>query len=582
MAGINSIGKAVSKLGELRVRELLSQEVRVTEKFDAHRFCIEKHPKSYKIHYYGKNGKTSLSRVDRTVSDLYEAAIDHIESLPYEVKRSLPIRQRFGFSWFPNSSPLVTRYDKKPRNGLVLTDITVRNNKSDVITEVKDSQVYERWADLLRVDYARPVYEGHLTSETVDRLLGSNSLEMLKESEVYTTGFLNESGHEVEALVIETQDGLLKIGEEVEPANAPRSQLFDLLLLDICEHLEEYNLGKVRTASINPDESYIEIVSEVFNDYVNKHGKDFLESGLKKPEFLKKSGEVCRKWVKNPKTLAILESSIDYEYLFTVFLVNLKKPRYKSGLISEGVANAFNAKIEEIDRMTGNDYGFLEFSTILREDLIVPNIPVEKTADSPSGYEKAFSLLTRFFAGERNNQVGEKTVNLVITDARMLTLDSVKEAQRLKKLNGHPVVIVHSDSIGAGYGVDPENIEKVLKDVTAGDQDTFIGYKMVKRPFLKELVDSIRPEYEPMVVSAQRGIEDLELEKESMSCDYHPDLINNIELVKHSGNNRQAAQKAIEDEDLSAFKKTTPTAIHPYWSQVKSSFEQFYYHKKDI
>ena len=577
MAGINSIGKAVSKLGELRVRELLSQEVRVTEKFDAHRFCVEKHPKSYKIHYYGKNGKTSLSRVDRTVSDLYEAAIDHIESLPYEVKRSLPIRQRFGFSWFPNSSPLVTRYDKKPRNGLVLTDITVRNNKSDVITEVKDSQVYERWADLLRVDYARPVYEGRLTSETIDRLLGSNSLEMLKESEVYTTGFLNESGHEVEALVIETQDGLLKIGEEVEPANAPRSQLFDLLLLDICEHLEEYNLGKVRTASINPDESYIEIVSEVFNDYVDKYGKDFLESGLKKPEFLKKSGEVCRKWIKNPKTLTILESSVDYEYLFTVFLVNLKKPRYKSGLISEGVANAFNAKIEEIDRMTGNDYGFLEFSTILREDLITPASRAEKKPDALSGYERAFSLLTRFFAGERSLQPGKKLVNLVITDARMLTLDPVREAQRLKKLNGQPAMLIHSETMNPGYGVDPENIEKVMTAVTTEDSDTFVGHMTVKRPFLQELVELLRPKHEPLVISVQKGLLDLELEKESLKYICHPDLINNIELVKYGGANRPLAQKALEDEDLSGYRNTTPPAMHSYWTQVKSSFDRFFY-----
>ena len=71
MAGIKNIRDLYKKVGEKGLREVLSGEIRVTEKFDAYRFAFEKNPHDYKIYYYGKNGKTPLSKIDRTVSDLY-------------------------------------------------------------------------------------------------------------------------------------------------------------------------------------------------------------------------------------------------------------------------------------------------------------------------------------------------------------------------------------------------------------------------------------------------------------------------------------------------------------------------------
>ena len=83
MAGIKNIKDLYKKVGEKGLREVLEKDVRVTEKFDAYRFAFEKNPHNYKIYFYGKNGKTPLSKIDRTVNDLYEAAIAHIENGKY-------------------------------------------------------------------------------------------------------------------------------------------------------------------------------------------------------------------------------------------------------------------------------------------------------------------------------------------------------------------------------------------------------------------------------------------------------------------------------------------------------------------
>ena len=587
MAGIKSINKVLSKQGEEKLREILSQEVRVTEKFDAFRFSFEKHPKTYKIQYYGKNGKTPLNRVDRTISDLYEAAIEYIENLPYEIKKSIPIRQRFGFSWFPSKNPLITEYEKRPKNGLILTDITVRNNKFDVINEVKESNVFERWSQIFRVDYAKPVFEGRLKEETIEQLIESckePSFEMLKESEIFTTGFLNVQNENVEALVFEFPEELIKLGKDTEPTNESRSHMFDIILLNICEHLESFNINSVKVASLNPDEGYIEVVSEVFNDYVIKKGKEFLESGLKKPVFLEKSGTLTKKWVRNPKTLSILDSDDNYKYLFSIFLANLRKPRYKSGLISESVAQSFNQKIEEIDKISGNDFGFLEFSVIHKEEKVEESTEkveemTKKEFQAQPDYVKAVTIMTRFFDPERQDETGKDNVNVIITNVNAATKDLIEEADRLNKFNGHKSVIVHSRSLHSNtYGADEDNTNRILNTLTEGHPELFIGYKVVDRPFFRKLLDSLRPEYEPVIISTEQGHSDLSKEQEGLSTIYSRGNTMSIKIDKLRTVHRNKLNDTLEKDSFKDFQKLTPECMHPYWSQIKASFDKYYYH----
>lgn len=579
MAGIKSFNSFVSKHGEEKTKEILSQHVRVTEKFDAFRFSFEKHHKTYKIQYYGRNGKTPLNRIVRTVSDLYESAIEYIESLPYEIRKSIPARQRFGFSWFPSNSPLMTEYEKRPRNGLILTDISVRNHRFEIINEVKDTAVFERWSQVFRVDYSKPIFEGVLDSSTINSIVEScrePSIGLLKESQIYTTGFLNQSSEQVEALVFEFENDLLKFGKDNDVVSESRSHLFDLLLLNICEHLESFNLNSIKIASVNPDEGYIEIVSEVFNDYVGKKGNEFIDSGLKKPAFLNKAGELTKKWVKNPKTLKILESDRRFEYLFTVFLANLRKPRFKSGLISESVAHMFNQKIEEIDKLSGNDFGFLEFSAIHREEKINENFT---QVDVEPDYVKAVSLLTRFFNKDRKAEKGKTPVNVFITNGNVPTNDLKEEAQRLLMLSGNKTVIVHSRSLQEKtFGLDEENTNRILSSLAQEEPDLFVGYKKVNHPFLRNLVSGLRPKYEPKIILTEQCLEDLRKEKEGLSTLYaDSEIFEDLEVGALKSSRRKLLQNCLEKDDYREFQKLTPACLHPYWSNVKASFDKYYY-----
>jgi hypothetical protein len=578
MAGIKNIRDLYKKVGEKGLREVLSGEIRVTEKFDAYRFAFEKNPHDYKIYYYGKNGKTPLSKIDRTVSDLYEAAITHIESLPAEVKRAIPVRHRFGFSWFPNKKPLNTEYDRQPRNGLVLTDITIRNRQWEVTHEVKEQIVFNRWANLFLSESIHPVFAGLLDLSTIDSLVEmakhDYALQSLNESQVYTSGFLNESSSKIEALVFESENTLFKVSDVLqEDTRDKRSHLFDILLLEICEHIADYNIAGMKSVSLYPDEAYIEVVSEIFNDFVDKHGTDFISSGLDRPDFLKNSGRINKKWVKNPKTLSLIESNSKYAYLLTIFLTNLKKPKYPSGLLNEAVTTRFNNKIEEIDRVISDDYSFLEFNSILKENDEDEAVEQIKKVD----VEKAVLLLQSFFSGERKPVDGKEKVNVIITDCSQLTNDIIHEAEKLHQENGYRCILFHDVFYSQrSYSLSRATLQKALSTLVSERNDIFIGHYFLDEPFINYLMRKLHPGFTPVTVS-------ISLQRASFFFMDWKALnaaqlgeVPKIKIVYHK-NSKPALDGSLEKDSYRDFCQLCPPAFHPYWTEMKSAFDQFTY-----
>lgn len=577
MAGIKNIRDLYKKVGEKGLREVLSGEIRVTEKFDAYRFAFEKNPHDYKIYYYGKNGKAPLSKIDRTVSDLYEAAINHIESLPAEVKRAMPVRHRFGFSWFPNKKPLNTEYDRQPRNGLILTDITIRNRQWEVTHEVKEQIVFNRWCNLFLAESIQPVFTGILETETADSLIEmakhDYTLQSLNESQVYTQGFLNKTSTEIEALVFESGNTLFKVSDVLqEDTRDKRSHIFDILLLEICEHIGSYNIAGMKTISLHPDEAYIEVVSEIFNDFVEKRGSDFLVSELDRPDFLKNSGRINKKWIKNPKTQTLIEKNSKYSYLLTIFLTNLKKPKYPSGLLTEAVTTRFNNKIEEIDRVVSDDFSFLEFNSILKEN--DEDIP-EKLATVD--VEKAVILLQSFFAGPRKPLDGKEKVNVIIANCSQMTYNIIKEAERLQQETGQRIILFHDVfSAKRSFSLSEPTLRKILDSLVAERDDLFIGYYFMDEPFISYMLKKMKPGFSPALVSIASEKRDF-FEKDILSLNASQlGELPKMKVVYHKNTKREFLS-SLEKDSYKEFCNVCPSAYHPYWMEMKSSFDQFTY-----
>lgn len=580
MAGIKNIRDLYKKVGEKGLREVLEKEIRVTEKFDAYRFAFEKNPHNYKIYFYGKNGKAPLSKIDRTVNDLYEAAIAYIDNLPADIKKSIPVRHRFGFSWFPSNKPLNTEYGRTPKNGLMLTDITVRNRQWDVTNEVKDNKIFERWGKIFGVESNLPVFEGCLDSETVNDLVkmakNDYTLTALNESSVYTSGKLNGENGNIEALVIESNGELFKLADVIteERKVEKRSHLFDILLLDICEHLNIINLAQHKPVALHPDEAYLEIVSEVFNEFIDKRGKDFLASEMERPKFLEKSGRFNHKWIKNPKTRAIIESNSKYEYLFTVFLTNLRKPKYPSGLLSETVANEFNSKIEEINSIISDDYSFLEFNTILREaEELTPKEKKEMDV------EQSVMLLHTFFNSPRKSIGGKENVNVIVCDGSKLNNVIIAEAERLHKLNGQRCFLIHNVfSANRDYILELPTVRKILSKFIEDHHDLFIGYKVSLYPLLTNIYKILTKEFNPSSITYfehNKKFADMEVNTlRSLWGDELPA----VEVTFASSKGFKKFIDAVDKDSYHDFCKETPECVQRFWTEIKSAYDKQNYY----
>jgi hypothetical protein len=577
MAGIKHISEIYKKHGEAGLRDILTRDVRITEKFDAYRFSFEKHNKNYKLVFYGKNGKTAINKIDRTLSDLYESAIEYVENLPYEIRKDLPLRHRFGFSWFPTNSPLHTEYERRPKNGLILTDITIRDNKNDVTRDVNETEVYRRYAKILNVEYAEPIHAGPLDESLIQTLISiaknEEEPQMLTES-FDTKGYLNQLHPNIEAMIFESDDQLFKIAHNEEVIKSEkRSHMFDLLLMDILEHVETFNISKIRVASTKIDEAYIEAVSEIFNDYVEKCGKNYLDSEMQKPNFLAKTGELNEKWIKNPVTRLILEKDSRYEYLFSVFLANFRRPKFASGLLNESTVNRFNSKIEELDKAIGDDYSFLEFSTILKED----NIATSYVKPEPD-YVKSVHLLTRCFDPDRKGITGKIPVNVIVTNGALLTTRILDEAERLFAANKTKCILVHCNDLhNKSYGVNPENVEKVLAPFIINHEDLFVGYKIVDKLMFAQIMNAIRPKYEPITLQVDYNTTSLQKECEGTLA-VNPSTGKPLKIGSIKDIQRKGLTDSLENDTYKNFCALTPPFMWPFWNEIKSAFDKYTYH----
>ena len=578
MAGIKHISELYKKHGEKGLKEILNREVRITEKFDAYRFSFEKNAQTYKLFFYGKNGKTPINKIDRTISDLYEGAIEYIESIPYEIRKDLPLRHRFGFSWFPTKNPLNTDYERRPKNGLVLTDITIRDKKNDVSRDVNENEVYKRYAKILGVDYAEPLFNGTLDESIINQLvsIAKNEEEPALLTESFDTkGYLNNIHSNIEAMIFESDDLLFKVSYKEEIVKSEkRSHMFDLLLMDIIEHVESFNILGIKCASTKVDEAYVEAVSEIFNDYVDVRGKEYLESAMEKPKFLDKAGKFNTRLIKNPKTRILIEKDRRYEYLLSVFLANFRKPKFVSGLLNESTVNRFNLKIEELDKVIGDDYSFLEFTSIIKEEREDPKLHNKKEPD----YVKAVHLLTKIFDPDRKIDIGKEPVNVLIINGGLLTNRIKEEAERLYSSNQRKCVIIHcEDLLNRYFGADETNIEKIIAKFVTENDNLFAGYYTIKRPILSQVLSKLRPKYEPILIHAEFDTVSLQKELDGIGAIYSSPsgLMKSIKINTIKDLLRKALLGSLENDIYKDFCKLTPPCVHPYWKDIKSSFDRY-------
>jgi len=550
MAGITTLQEAYKKRGEGWIRDFLTKELKITEKTEAYRFSFEVSQRG-KLRFYGKNGEQPLNRIDRTVSDLYESAITKIEKLPEAIIINLPKSHRFGFNW-------------SIENELALTDITIRQ-RGKVTKQIHESEVLQKWANLLHVKWGDEIHQGKLDTAIVESLL-----ESLKNGNQPYLG----NPHEKKTFIIRGEDTVVKIAPEISPIpKTQKSHTFDLLLMQIFEHIQSLDFSRFSYRSERSDERYIEIVCEAFNRFVDSKGIEFLEMGVQKPGFLQKSGKFNKRWIRNGKTLAIIESNQNYEYLLSVFLINLRKPKKASGLLTESFVENFNEKIYALEESVRDceEFGFPEFSVVVEKD----SRELGDTGFSEDESMKAVGMMQSYFARPFHNTNEEEDAhheaNLLFINMGNFTNRVLRECESILKSTGKGFVVVHDQSAGnsSPWGLPPAEGLLAAKQLVKDHPHIFEACDEVQYPSISTFAKTGGERLIKRIYTG-RSCNMLQKECETQGLMGQP---TSIKVSQIGINNHKEIEDCMHGDDFVKFKQIYPESIQKFWSTMHREWQ---------
>lgn len=360
MAEIQTLREVFRKEGLQFIHKLFANFVIISEKLNATRFCFEIDENDIVI-FYKKDGK--ITSVDRTLSKIFDEPINYIESLPKETLKQLPIGFRFGFRYFNNNEPINIEYDRKPLNGLVLTDI--RNDAGKIIDDIS---ILNPISDLLRVEKPPIIWYGKLDDAQKTRLteyLRTNEEQLINKFKTdsftkYIISILNPemrktalnntiekpidsimfkfiSDDHKEIVYAKAVDPIIQQINKTNDEEREPQDMYGIILSDIVEFVKINGIEKYKLKSITSDERYVELISLIYNDYIEKKGHRYdgvnleLLSFSTLPEFNLNTGLIS-----NLKTRDLLKESEINKNIFKIMMSSFHKPKKKpSGFMTQ-------------------------------------------------------------------------------------------------------------------------------------------------------------------------------------------------------------------------------------------------------
>jgi hypothetical protein len=397
---MEELSKIYKEMGEKFINELFNDYVIVTEKLSGSSFSFQRTGNG--LTFYKGSSDRPINLIDRTLMVYYEQPIKHIEKTTLPVLNSFPENWRFCFQYFVNNKPIVIEYDNLPVNGLVLTHIIVLlpNGKTEKI--IDDPRVISDWSNILRVSPMIPIFKGYLSQKQKERIQNFISTPKEDHQEIFRTDsfaefiidilnpeldstflqknlkkpidsiifkfYRNNLMQTYSAKMIDPYTmNLMSNREPIDLRKAP-ADINEILLLDLLSFVEERGLRTSQLSSLTPDERYIELISNVFNDYVLKKGNDIKNLEIQKADFAKgPEFDVNLDMIKNGTTKENLQKSEIYKNLFKIMLGSFRKlrdPKKVGNILTPSVIEDFNKMVKKIKEETDKevDTSFKTFS----------------------------------------------------------------------------------------------------------------------------------------------------------------------------------------------------------------------------
>lgn len=591
MPGIKHLQDIYEKKGAAETRKFISGNVQITEKLDAHRFSFQV-DSNRNIVFFKKNDNRELTKVDRLISDLYESAIAHIESLPKNVLKSIPEGLRFGFSYFPNNKPLRIDYKFKAENKLVLTDVTHRNEKGKVKKVYENVDYLNRWADILNVSQPPILFSGKLLESQKDMIM--NMIVPNKKTNAFFTNHIESifektytKNNIIEGIVIRTSDGLTQLRDPSYniffEANQPveSRDFYDLTIVQITEFMKKFQFPLLENIH-DSEERYIELISIAYNQFI-KEGiidNDF-EYEYLQPNIIGEFGSLGSKFIKNFETRKLVNESKLNTELFKVFVSTHRKHRKPYGLLTNSIVNVFNRNVDKIHECSNSKLHTYENFQKLYEDTDY-DTNVNETLDTEP--IKVISSLQGSFnhSLEQKEETG-KRVKILLLDSHVINNNHIEIIRSLAS-DENKIILVNIKRRYLGtsqktYHLSDNLMDKMMTRIST-DFPEVIGFLSIDYPGLLDIFKSSRKsKYEPLQLIVPEGKSanyksQLYLHQEILGKRLN--TIKEFEIREYKDEKYyQLALRGVEDGNYVVFKEATPEVAHGFWDMILTDYRQW-------
>lgn len=355
-----------------------------------------------------------ISDIDLATQIYYQKAFDIFNNLSQDILDVMRTDQWFCFEYFPDEQPANIKYDRLPKNNLILIGIIkdVKDKKqTNKLEELKDQ------SDVFDTDVIPVIFTGKLTNEQLESIksfikTSYKDLEFIFSETNFSKFFYNLLSPNLNnSFLMDTfQSNLEKIIISIEDkqmtfqllnplykklnsgSSSEHVEIYSLILINFMEWLQLMDLDLVQLNSKSLEMGYIELMSELFNRYIEDVGDDINAIVFDIPDFFKSEKfKVNVNKLKNEITIGWIEDNPKFEYVFKILTSTFYKKRYKKvGLFTKQTLEIFNtivdtlvSKVENSLNVANTAYlkkkGFLVFDDFLKMQSSVSDYKQPKT-----------------------------------------------------------------------------------------------------------------------------------------------------------------------------------------------------------
>ena len=585
--------------GRSFIENLFTKYVIVTEQLDGSRLMVMKNTDGT-IVFMKKDG-SPINFIDRTMMVFYEKAIEHFHELGLETVIKMPDNWVFGFQYFPSLAPVNIVYDRLPKNNLVLTDIQISNGEGRILKTISDPRVLSDWSKALDVERPPIIYNGNLTSVQKDRIMDylstpeSDLMATFKSQsftryiisvlnpDIRTSSLMNDIDKPIEGIIFkfitpgESEVYSARLIDPVmqqhsknitKPVDRKANDMYQIAMLDIIEFMELVDMTGIQLNSESPDERYIELMSVLFNDYIQKNGHKYIGVDFETPDFAKKPEfEINLATIPNERTREILKNS-KLSDLFKIIISSFRRYRKNTTpILTQQIVDTLNGIIEKIQKkveMVPEENQILDFNNYLKRSQI-ENV----TSVFESIINEALKLNT--------TEHGSKKVNIFAGRFQPFTEGHMKVVEQLYKENGLPTFILIVRGGKADPAKNPFDEDTQLAMIGAIQSNMIEGAAVINTAGIDTIYNAVRPAYEPVLWGA--GTDRLKAYK--YQIDKYKEELNALpELdafeIKRSDEDISATKvrEALKIDDEATFKRMTPKGMHKLYDQLKTIMQE--------